>query len=376
MASIQFKRGKNGRRTHFVVVSFQGKHKWIRAGSLADAKRLRKELEGLAENERFEKLGLSVREKRIDDFFAEYIEHVRLSTSSNTVKRYRAAVNAFLAFLRLFHTSVRYLSLLKQEHIEAYQRRRLQSVELKIEADGEKPGNHKNKRLPKPQTVNYEIGILRSAFLWAQDHNWIAAVPTRKVKRLKSAPKRQIRILSEKECSLLLDTARRIALSDPKIEVYARAFQFILNSGLRSGELCNLTWDDIDLESGLLQIRAKPGWTPKTSERSFYLNSTCSEILKSSKNDEGFVFVNPVGRRLEKDDLRKVLITVAEQAGLVGLTRVHDLRHTFASLMQMNGVDPGTVATILGHKDLGTTRIYTHQTQEHLKKSIEKVGVG
>ncbi|MEW5797213.1 MAG: tyrosine-type recombinase/integrase [Candidatus Zixiibacteriota bacterium] len=376
MASIQLKKGKNGRRTYFVVVSFQGKHKWVRAGSLADAKRLKKEIEGLAENERFEKLGLSVRDKRIDDFFSGYIEHVRLRTSPNTVKRYRAAINAFLAFLRLFHSSVRYLSQLKQEHIEAYQRRRLESVELKIEADGVKNGNHKNKRLPKPQTVNYEIGILRSAFLWAQDHNWIAAIPTRKVKRLKAGPKRQIRILSQEECSLLLVTARQMALSDPKIAVYARAFQFLLNSGLRSGELCNLTWDDVDLESALIQIRSKPGWTPKTSERSFYLNQTCLGILKSIGKREGYVLVDEAAKHLEKDELRKVLITVAEAAGLDGLTRVHDLRHTFASLMQMNGVEPGTVATILGHKDLGTTRIYTHQTQEHLKKSIEKVGVG
>jgi integrase len=375
MASIHFKKGKDSRRTHFVVVSFQGKHKWIRAGSLADAKRLKKEIEGLSENDRFEKLGLSVRDKRIDDFFVEYIEYVRLRTSPNTVKRYRAAVNAFLAFLRLFHTSVRYLSQLKQEHIEAYQRRRLESVELKIEADGAKPGNHKNKRLPKPQTVNFEIGILRSAFLWAQDHNWIVAVPTRKVKRLKAAPKRQIRILSEDECSLLLDTARQMTAKNSEIEIYALAFQFIVNTGLRSGELCNLTWDDVDLESGLILIRAKPGWTPKTSERSFYLNQTCLGILRSLEKREEYVFVDEVGRQLEKDNLRKILIRVAEEAGLVGLTRVHDLRHTFASLMQMNGVDPGTVATILGHKDLGTTKIYTHQTQEHLKKSIEKVGV-
>ena len=44
--------------------------------------------------------------------------------------------------------------------------------------------------------------------------------------------------------------------------------------------------------------------------------------------------------------------------------------------MQMNGVDRGTVAAILGHRDLSTTLIYTHQTAEHLKKSIEKVGIG
>jgi site-specific recombinase XerD len=43
--------------------------------------------------------------------------------------------------------------------------------------------------------------------------------------------------------------------------------------------------------------------------------------------------------------------------------------------MQMKGVDAATMATILGHKDLSTTMIYTHQTVKHLKKSINKVGM-
>lgn len=53
----------------------------------------------------------------------------------------------------------------------------------------------------------------------------------------------------------------------------------------------------------------------------------------------------------------------------------NDLRHTFNSLMQMAGVDPATIGRILGHKDIETTMIYTHQTQEHLKKSVERVRI-
>ena len=77
--------------------------------------------------------------------------------------------------------------------------------------------------------------------------------------------------------------------------------------------------------------------------------------------------------RLSTDDLRRRLIRVAKVAGIGGLTRVHDLRHTFSSYLQMNGVDAPTVSRLLGHKSLGMTMVYTHQTAEHLKKSIEKV---
>jgi site-specific recombinase XerD len=45
------------------------------------------------------------------------------------------------------------------------------------------------------------------------------------------------------------------------------------------------------------------------------------------------------------------------------------------SLMQMNGVDPATMRKILGHRDIETTMIYTHQTDEHLKKSISRVDI-
>ena len=87
------------------------------------------------------------------------------------------------------------------------------------------------------------------------------------------------------------------------------------------------------------------------------------------------IFHSDSGKQFSTDDHRKALIKIAQEAGISDLTKVHDLRHTFNSLMQMNGVDPGTMSKILGHQDIETTMIYTHQTAEHLKKSIEKVRI-
>jgi len=149
----------------------------------------------------------------------------------------------------------------------------------------------------------------------------------------------------------------------------------MLNTGLRSGELCNLTWNDVNLETGLIKIQAKEDWSPKTSGREFYMNKTCLKILNSIDDKEGYVFKDTTERKLDVGNLRLALIKVTETAGIKDFTRVHDLRHTFNSLMQMNGVDAATMATILGHKDLDTTMIYTHQTGEHLKKSINKLAI-
>lgn len=378
MASIQSKKSTTGGKTFYVVVSFGGKHKWIKAGTLGDAKKMKRQIESLENSQRIEKLGLTQQTVRIDDFFQDYADHVRLHTAPNTVKRYKAALNAFLAFLRLFHPGIKYLSQITPEIIEDYQRRRLESVEVKREADGVKPGVHKGKRLPLPQTVNYEVSVLRSSFIWAHDRELIPSVPTRKVKKLKPRATRKARMLSEKDCAVFLKTAESMAKSEARMRVYHLAFKFLLNTGLRSGELCNLVWDDVNLKTGLLKIQEKDGWSPKSYAREFFMNATTLKLLTSLRDGgkpPDYVFKDHTGKKLDTDSLRKALIRVAEAAGFEGFTRVHDLRHTFNSLMQMNGVDPATMARILGHRDLETTMIYTHQTAEHLKKSIERVGI-
>ncbi len=156
-------------------------------------------------------------------------------------------------------------------------------------------GNHKNKRLPLPQTVNYEVGVLRSALIWAHNRELIPTVPTRKVKPLRPLPTRQARLLSPEECQLFLKTARQLSRHDKRMVVYAKAFQFLLNTGLRSGELCNLTWDDVDLDSGLIQIRPKEGWTPKSYSRQFFLNQICIDLFEVVGWQRGLRFQGFIG---------------------------------------------------------------------------------
>ncbi len=376
MASIQSKKAKSGKNTYYVVVCIQGKHKWLKAGTKKDAIQLKKQIESMENSKRIEKLGIVSKNIRIDLFFQEYADHVKLRTSASTLKRYLGVLNTFIVFLKMFHPRTLNISQIKPDHIESFQKHRLGSLELKTAADGEKQGNHKNKRLPLPQTVNFEVSVLRSAFLWAYDRELISSVPTKKIKPLREAPKRKVRLLAPKECDVLLKTCKKMGRDDSKFKTYYVMFNFLLNSGLRSGELCYLTWDDVDLDTGLIKIQAKEGWEPKSYAREFFLNSTCLEILKKFGQGEGYIFLNTNGNKFKTDTLRRALIKIANEAGIEGLTRVHDLRHTFNSLMQMNGVDPATMGKILGHQDIETTMIYTHQTQEHLKKSIEKVGIG
>jgi len=373
MASIQSKKSRVGKKTYYVVVSLAGKHKWLKAGTLKDAKLLKKALEAQSDQERLSRLGISARDRKIDEFLQEYLDTIRLRAAPNTAKRYKAVFNTFIQFLSMFHSNVSSLTQITPEIIESYQRRRLESAVLKKAVEAGNPFGRKSKLLPKPQTVNYEVNVLRSALIHAHDRDLIHSVPTRKVKPLKVVSRKQARIMSLEECQRFLAAAEEIGRKQRRLNVYAMAFRFMLNTGLRSGELCNLTWNDVDLETGLIQIRPKEGWTPKSYAREFFLNQAALNVLKKIRKREDFIFVNIAGGKLDNDDLRQAFIKVAKEAGFEGMTRVHDLRHTFNSLMQMAGVDPATMGKILGHKDIETTMIYTHQTQEHLKKSIRKI---
>jgi integrase/recombinase XerD len=342
---------------------------------LKDAQALKKKIDGMANSEKLEKLGIAPREKRIDSFFQEFLDNARLRTSPNTTKRYRAVLNTFITFLKMFHPRMTDLAQITPEIIESYQKQRLQSIELKKAADADNPFNRKEKLLPKPQTVNYEVSVLRSVLTWAHEKELIHSVPTKRVKPLRVSSRKQARLLSSEECKHFLKTAREISKTDNGFKVFALAFKFLLNTGLRSGELSNLTWNDVDLKTGLLKIRPKEGWTPKSYSREFFLNQAAIDVLERLKTDSSHVFVDGSGHQLDNDSLRNALIKVAKLADFEDLTRVHDLRHTFNSLMQMNGVDPATMGKILGHKDIETTMIYTHQTDEHLKRSIGKIDI-
>jgi integrase len=113
---------------------------------------------------------------------------------------------------------------------------------------------------------------------------------------------------------------------------------------MRKAELENLEWADIDLRRKRVKIRRKEFWNPKTGEREIPINAATFDLLKKLKlsNDRDlqsrFVFPHKDGGKI-KDKLREQLIGIARDAGIRGLTKIHSLRHTYASHLVMKGVD-------------------------------------
>ncbi|RKY15557.1 MAG: hypothetical protein DRP63_06760 [Planctomycetota bacterium] len=73
-------------------------------------------------------------------------------------------------------------------------------------------------------------------------------------------------------------------------------------------------------------------------------------------------------------------MSTAAAAGVPNLTRLHDLRHTFATRLLEVGVDPFSVAALLGHslnsKKFGVTALYLHPSQSHLQRAVAKLCYG
>ena len=121
-------------------------------------------------------------------------------------------------------------------------------------------------------------------------------------------------------------------------------------------------------------IRNDPFWTPKTYEREIPMSEKMHELLSGMKQGgpDDFVFGGPDGGRFKRK-LRRDLMQVTKACGFPDVTKLHSLRHTFASHLVMSGVDLPTVKKLMGHSEIQTTMIYSHLLPDHLSSAVDKL---
>lgn len=166
-----------------------------------------------------------------------------------------------------------------------------------------------------------------------------------------------------------------------------------LSTGIRIGEICALTWDDIDTDNGVIHIRktiqriyVKENGikktellidTPKTatSMRDIPMIKDLYDILKPLKkvvNNDYFVLTNeatPTEPRTYRNYYKKLL----DKLGIPPI-KFHGLRHSFATRCIESKCDYKTVSVILGHSNISTTlNLYVHPNYEQKKKCIDKM---
>ena len=206
----------------------------------------------------------------------------------------------------------------------------------------------------KPATVNRHLSTLKHMIRKAVDWEMVDEGTLKRVRRAKQLPEnnRRLRFLSGADVRALIATC-----ADHLKPIVICA----VNTGMRKEEILSLEWDKhIDLRHGFILLDKTKNGERRQIPISPMLRETFSGIVR--RVDVPFVFHDGEGKRYT--DV-KTGFHAALRRAKIGDFRFHDLRHTFASLLVMGGVDLATVKELLGHNDFKMTLRYAHLAPAH-----------
>lgn len=167
---------------------------------------------------------------------------------------------------------------------------------------------------------------------------------------------------------LVPDVSGEIGLRDRAI------LELMYACGLRVSEVCDLRIQDIELDAGILTCKGKGGKTRKIPVGTSAVEWLRSYLaIRRKKNDVEIrnLFVSSLGKPVTRQTIFKFIREYADKIGLDDVSP-HTLRHSFATHLVQNDADIRSVQQMLGHADISTTQIYTHITDQHLRRTYER----
>lgn len=151
----------------------------------------------------------------------------------------------------------------------------------------------------------------------------------------------------------------------------AAMIQLMYASGLRVSELVGLKIGDVDTKTGVVNVLGKGGkrrLVPIGEVALSHLTTYVAGVrARRARPNEVILFLSPRGGPLTRQAFWKLLKRYAVGAGIMTPLSPHKLRHSFATHLLRGGADLRAVQAMLGHADLGTTEIYTHVAQDHVR---------
>ncbi len=146
------------------------------------------------------------------------------------------------------------------------------------------------------------------------------------------------------------------------------AIRLLLLTGCRAGEILNLKWEHVDFERGFLNLPDS-----KTGKKEVVLGAPALKVLADLARIEGnsYVIVGE-GKDKPRSDLKRPWKRITACAGLADL-RLHDLRHSYASVGAASGMGLGIVGKLLGHASPATTARYSHFADDPLRRASESI---
>lgn len=186
-------------------------------------------------------------------------------------------------------------------------------------------------------------------------------------------PKRSLKMpnyLSEKEASALIEAS--------KVDLRTNLIvSLLLYTGLRVGELCRINMENLDIDEGIITVKAGKG----DRDRIVIIPMICRDLareymmkrLKKNTSDNAFL-ISHKNTRFDPSTIERIVKKVSIEAGIQKRVTPHVLRHTFATTVLRMGGDIRFIQQILGHASVATTQIYTHVDENTLREMYDKFG--
>lgn len=221
----------------------------------------------------------------------------------------------------------------------------------------------------KSTSINRIISSLKSFYLFLEKKKVINNNPFALVKSVKTE-KRLPNYFKYDEFNMMLES-----IEDNPLGIRNRLIlELLLATGMRVSELSNLKISDIDINAREIRVFGKG-----KKERIVYFGEYSLEalnnyleksrnILLNGKTSE-YLLINNNGGRLTDRGVRLIIDNIVKKSAIKSKVSPHTFRHTFASLMLNEGCDIKSVQELLGHASLSTTGIYTHLTNEEVRRA-------
>jgi integrase len=235
----------------------------------------------------------------------------------------------------------------------------------KLAAGKTKRGTQRN-----PATVVRYMAALSVCFTHAvKEWGWIDDTPMRKVTK-PTESRGRVRFLSDDERVRLLKACKESS----NAYLYP-AVVLALSTGMRSGEIMGLTWDVVDLNRGRAILHETKNGERRAVAITGHALDVVKEMSKVRRIDTNLLFPSKetTPQKPQKPiDLRAPWLAALKKANIQDF-KFHDLRHSAASYLAMNGASLAEIAEVLGHKTLQMVKRYAHLSEGHTARVVESM---
>ena len=276
--------------------------------------------------------------------FLDYLQNIK-KYSDNTIINYEIDIDRYINYLKLnkidifkieYKNVLDYISYLKKNH--------------------------------KSTSINRSISSIRTYYNYLIKNNYTNSNPFKIINGMKKEKKLPEYFKYNEYVELVnsIDINTNLGIRNKCI------FEVLLCTGCRCNELVNIKLDDINLKEKEIKVLGKGN-----KERIVYLGSYAIESIEKylsirneilGKKDNNYLFINHLGDKLTTRGIRDIIDKILLKSSNNMKITPHTFRHSFATMLLNEGCDLKSVQELLGHVSLSTTSIYTHVSNEELKR--------